>query len=142
VAGPDHHLIVADDMVTLSRGPTENGHRPAVDVLFRSAAWIAGPRVVGVVLSGALDDGTAGLAAIRSRGGIGVVQDPNEAMHSGMPRSAIEGAAPEYVVPVSEMAGLLQRLAGEEIDLRPGNRPASRTRTAEVVDAYCKDAPG
>jgi len=116
VAGPDQHLIIHDGAVALSRGPTENGHRPAVDVLFRSAAQIGGPRVVGVVLSGALDDGTAGLAAIRSRGGIGVVQDPAEALHPSMPRSAIAGAAPEHVVSVSEMPALLQRLAKEEVD--------------------------
>lgn len=116
VAGPDQHLIVHDGTVRLSRGPTENGHRPAVDVLFRSAAQISGPRVVGVILSGALDDGTAGLAAIRSRGGVGVVQDPQDALHPSMPRSAIEGAAPEHVVPVAEMPALLQRLAEEEID--------------------------
>lgn len=116
VAGPDQHLIIYDGKVTLSRGPTENGHRPAVDVLFRSAARVAGPRVVGVVLSGALDDGTAGLAAIRSRGGIGIVQDPDEALHPGMPRSAIEGAAPEHVVGVSDMPALLQRLAEEDLD--------------------------
>ena len=116
VAGPDQHLIVHDGGVTLSRSPTENGHRPAIDVLFRSAAQIQGPRVVGVVLSGALDDGTSGLAAIRSRGGIGVVQDPQEALHPSMPRSAIEGAAPEYVVSVTEMPGLLLQLTAEEVD--------------------------
>ena len=116
VAAPDQHLIIADHSVTLSRGPVENGHRPAVDVLFRSAALVHGARVVGIVLSGALDDGTAGLAAIRSRGGIGVVQDPKEALHPSMPRCAIEGAAPEHVVRVAEMPELLVRLAEEEID--------------------------
>ena len=116
VAAPDQHLIVSDHVVTLSRGPVENGHRPAVDVLFRSAARVHGPRVVGVVLSGALDDGTAGLAAIRSRGGIGVVQDPKEALHSSMPRCAIEGAAPEHVLRVADMPSLLVRLVEEVID--------------------------
>lgn len=116
VAAPDQHLIVSDHKVTLSRGPVDNGHRPAVDVLFRSAALVHGPQVVGVVLSGALDDGTAGLAAIRSRGGIGVVQDPAEALHPSMPRCAIEGAAPEHIVRMADMPKLLVRLTEEEID--------------------------
>lgn len=123
VAAPDQHLILHDGMVTLSHGPTENGHRPAIDVLFRSAAQVGGPRVVGVVLSGALDDGTAGLAAIRSRGGVGVVQDPDEALHPSMPRSAIEGAAPEHVLPVTQMSALLERLVEEEVDETKAPRP-------------------
>lgn len=133
VAGPDQHMIVHDGKVTLSRGPAENGHRPAIDVLFRSAAQVSGPRVVGVVLSGALDDGTAGLAAIRSRGGIGVVQHPDEALHPSMPRSAIEGAAPEHVVPVTEMPALLQRLAAEEVGDSNAAPPPSELMEAETA---------
>jgi two-component system chemotaxis response regulator CheB len=138
VAGPDQHLIIYDGKVTLSRGPTENGHRPAVDVLFRSAARVAGPKAVGVVLSGALDDGTAGLAAIRSRGGIGIVQDPDEALHPGMPRSAIEGAAPEHVVGVSDMPALLQRLAEEDLDDTSFPPPSE---LMEVETAFAKLDP-
>lgn len=116
--------------MTLSRGPVENGHRPAVDVLFRSAALVLGPQVIGLVLSGALDDGTAGLAAIRSRGGIGVVQDPDEALHPSMPRCAIEGAAPEHVVRVADMPELLVRLAEEEVDVAPSQPPSLLTDQA------------
>jgi two-component system, chemotaxis family, protein-glutamate methylesterase/glutaminase len=116
VARPDHHLMVVDDSVRLTRGPRENGHRPAIDVLFRSAAKALGPRTIGVVLSGALDDGSAGLRAIRARGGLGVVQDPDDAQHSGMPSNAIRAADPEYVVPVAEMPGLLPQLIGAEVE--------------------------
>ncbi|MDQ4036760.1 MAG: chemotaxis protein CheB [Actinomycetota bacterium] len=148
VAAPDQHLIVRDNNVTLSRGPVENGHRPAVDVLFRSAALVHGPKVIGVVLSGALDDGTAGLAAIRSRGGIGVVQDPQEALHPSMPRCAIEGAAPEHIVRVADMPALLVRLVEEEVDSTALPRPSAlleaETAMARLADvAYdTPDRPG
>jgi two-component system, chemotaxis family, protein-glutamate methylesterase/glutaminase len=138
VARPDHHLVVVDDHVILTRGPRENGHRPAVDVLFRSAARVLGPRVVGVVLSGALDDGSAGLVAIRARGGLGVVQDPADALAAGMPRHAIRAADPEHVVPVAAMARLLETVVGQEVT----DSPASVPHLMDVEVAMAELEPG
>jgi two-component system chemotaxis response regulator CheB len=113
VAPPDHHLLVERGRLRVARGPRENRHRPAVDPLFRSAALAYGPRAVGVILTGALNDGTAGLLAIKRRGGVAVVQDPAEALFSGMPGSARRNVAVDYCLPLADIAPLLARLASE-----------------------------
>lgn len=115
VAPPDRHLLIEEGRVRVTRGPKENRFRPAVDPLFRSAAYAYGNRVIGVVLSGALDDGTAGLWTVKHRGGVAVVQDPTDAEVSSMPENALREVAVDYTVPVAEMAALLARLSREQI---------------------------
>ena len=132
VAVPDRHLLLSRDAVRISSGPTENGHRPSIDTLFRSAAAEYGPRVVGVVLSGTRDDGTAGLRAIHARGGLAIVQDPDDAMFPGMPRSALAGDHPEYVLPATEIGDLLSKLARDEPLKEGGSEPMSDHLDAEL----------
>jgi two-component system chemotaxis response regulator CheB len=123
VAVPDRHLLVGEGTVRVTTGPKENGYRPAVDLLFRSAAATYGPNVVGVVLSGTGVDGTAGLRSIRARGGRAIVQDPREALFPGMPQSAM--GDPDWVLPVAEMAPLLSELARNGVS---GPRDPARAR--------------
>jgi two-component system chemotaxis response regulator CheB len=113
VAPPDHHLLLAAGRVLVTRGPRENGFRPAVDPLFRTAADVYGARVVGIVLSGGLDDGTRGLADIGAAGGTTIAQRPDEALTPGMPASAIRGAAVDHVVSAAEIGPLVARLVAE-----------------------------
>lgn len=119
VASPDHHLLVHRDRVLIRRGPRENRTRPAVDPLFRSAGVAFGSRVIGIVLSGALDDGASGLRAIRCCGGIGVAQDPAEAEWPGMPQSAIERGEVDHVLTLDAMPALLARLSAEPAQPSP-----------------------
>jgi two-component system chemotaxis response regulator CheB len=111
VAVPDRHLLAYDHRILLSQGPTENGHRPAINSLFRSVALSIGCRAVSVVLSGVLDDGTLGSAAIRSRGGTTIAQSPSDALFPAMPLAAIEAGVVDHQVEAGEVGPLLVRLA-------------------------------
>lgn len=111
IAPPDNHLTLRQGAMEVARGPKENGHRPAADALFRSASAIYGSRVVGVVLSGYQDCGTAGMMSIKARGGLSVVQDPETATAPEMPRSVLERVEVDYIVHPIELPGLLVRLA-------------------------------
>jgi two-component system chemotaxis response regulator CheB len=132
VAPPDHHVLLRSDHVHLSRGPRENGHRPAIDPLFRSAAREHATRVIGLVLSGALDDGTAGLLAIKSRGGIAVVQKPTDALYSGMPGSALEHVQVDHVVAAASMGKLLAGLIGDLPETPPAPAPTDMRMEVEM----------
>jgi two-component system chemotaxis response regulator CheB len=113
VAPPDRHLIVGHDHLHVRRGPREHAARPAIDPLFRSAAVNCTTRVIGVLLTGLLNDGTSGLQAIKRCGGLAVVQDPSDAAYAEMPRSAIRHAAIDHVLPLEEISAALVALVRE-----------------------------
>ena len=147
IAPPDHHLVLSSGRTLLSRGPRENRTRPAVDPLFRSAAEAYGSRVIGVILSGTLSDGTAGFSVIKRHGGITVVQDPDDARYSGMPASALHHVTVDHCVPVGAMPELLVRLSGATSTAagmpKPGaeKKKAKREKVAEMPNAYDLDQP-
>jgi two-component system, chemotaxis family, protein-glutamate methylesterase/glutaminase len=114
LAPPDHHLLLLEDTIRLGHGPRENMCRPAVDPLFRSAAVAYGPRVIGAVLTGTLNDGAAGIAAVKQCGGVTVVQNPSDAQAASMPLGALRATDVDYRAPAAELGRLLDRLAREE----------------------------
>lgn len=114
VAPPDFHMLVKPGHIRLVAGPEENYSRPAIDPLFRTAASAYGNRVVGVILSGNLDDGAAGLRFLKMHGGTAVVQDPDDAMFPGMPKSAIRNVETDHVLPLDRIAGLIDSIARTE----------------------------
>src|SRR5262249_38615395 len=116
VAPPDHHLLIERARVKLVRGPKENLHRPSIDALFRSAARWAGPRVIGVVLTGARDDGTVGMRPIKQRGGTTIAQDPLEAPFPSMTMNVMQYTKVDYSIPLREIAPLLSKLSHEKAE--------------------------
>lgn len=132
LAPPDRHLLLDKNVLRVTAGPRENRHRPAIDPLFRSAARAFGARVVAVLFSGLLDDGTAGMKAVARYGGVTIVQDPDEARFASMPRNAVEKDSPRYVLPVQKIAPRLLELAGSSRSRNPGYDPLDAEINNEV----------
>ena len=135
VAPPDFHLIVEPGVLRISKGPRENRFRPAIDPLFRSAAQVYGPGAIGVLLTGSLDDGTAGLWAVKQLGGTAVVQDPAEALYPSMPQNAINHVHVDYITPLAGVAPLLVSLTAA-----PPPESVERIPAPEQVDIEVKIA--
>lgn len=137
VAPADHHVLVEDGLLLLSTGPAENGHRPAIDPLFRSAALARGASVTGVVLSGTRDDGAAGLAAVAQNGGTAVVQDPDDALYAAMPRNALRLVPSALVHPAAGIGAAL----GDLVRSPPPVRASRGSGPVAVGDAVGQGAP-
>jgi two-component system chemotaxis response regulator CheB len=139
VAPPDHHLLVEPGRLRVTKGPRENRFRPAIDPLFRSAAQVFGPRAIGVILTGNLDDGTAGLWTIKQLGGVAVVQDPADAMFPSMPMSALVHVRVDHAVPLAEIAPLLVRLTGAPVPVEEPAPAGIQLETLEVEVDIAKE---
>ncbi len=143
VAPPDHHMVLEHGVIRLTRGPRENWARPAVDPLFRSAARAYGVNVAGIILTGGLNDGTAGLFEIKQRGGTAIVQDPDDAVDPSMPNSALQHVDVDYCLKMAEMPSLLEKLVagttpGEVADTALA---APKTGSEEMTAEYRLDDP-
>jgi len=150
VAPADHHLLVLENRLRLSHGPAENGHRPAVDPLFRSAARAAGRNTVAVVVSGARDDGSAGAAAVAEHGGAVLVQDPAEALHASMPRSVLNHVPAARSCPTGKLGSMTAELVAELATRTEVPEPAPpaddvtalEVTMADLADVTTADLPG
>src|SRR4051812_19309776 len=144
VAPPDHHLLLEDGHLAVKKGPKENRFRPSIDALFRSAAYQYGPRAIGVVLSGALDDGTSGLWSVKRLGGVAIIQEPSDARFESMPKHALEYVEPDYKLTACEIGTLLPRLlardtaAAAELDKKLQAQLELEIAIAEEDDAFRK----
>ncbi|MFD2572096.1 chemotaxis protein CheB [Spirosoma soli] len=139
VAPPDHHLLIEDHHVIVKKGPKENRFRPSIDALFRSAAYTFGTRVIGVVLTGLLNDGTSGMWSVKRMGGLCVVQAPEDAMYASMPESVMEFVEVDYVVPLTEIASLLCKLTQDEAPEAPSISQAEKDRIETEVQIAAQE---
>lgn len=135
VAPPDQHLTIERDHMRVQRGPRENRHRPAIDPLFRTAARVYGARVTGIIMSGYLDDGAAGLLAVRSRGGYAIVQDPDDATASQMPESALRYAGADLILPAAEIGSALVARVNRCVEEEKMDESDARKSTQESAFA-------
>ena len=135
IAPAGFHLTVQDDRMSVTRGAREHGHRPAIDPLFRSAAIAYGPRVIGIILSGLLDDGTVGLREIKRAGGLAIVQDPRDTEWPSMPQSALNHVQVDYSVPATQIGTLLQQV----VMGRPKSQPAMPSNDDKMVNEELRE---
>ncbi len=138
LAPSDQHLLVVRDKMLVTKGARENRYRPAIDPLFRSAAVAYGKGVIGIILTGYLDDGTSGMSAIKRCGGICIAQDPADAAHPDMPQSVIKNVGTDYCVPLAQMGALLEKLAARKIGVRK-KPPADLVIEAKIAQRVVSD---
>lgn len=141
VAPPDHHMIVSDGAIRLTKGPRENFARPSIDPLFRSVAEEYGPAAIGVILTGGLSDGVAGLYEIAQRGGVTIVQDPAEATNPSMPASALRYVAVDHCAPLAAIPRLLERAVAARAIVVPLIRTASEGLERPMTAEFTLDRP-
>jgi len=141
VAPPDHHLTVEDGVMRLTKGPRENFARPAIDPLFRSAARAYASNLIGVMLTGGLNDGTAGMYELKQHGGLAIVQDPDEAQSASMPRSVMAHMTVDHCVPVAAIAPLLVRLVSERAQADHLPQPTSTPQVPEMTAEFTHHRP-
>ncbi len=140
LAPPDQHILLAKDKILVTKGARENRYRPAIDPLFRSAAVAYGNRVIGIVLTGYLDDGTSGMMAIKRCGGVCIVQDPLDAAYPDMPQSVIRNVGADYCMPIAEMGMLLSDLVHRKLPSRQ-QPPKDIVIEAEIAQRVVSDLP-
>jgi two-component system chemotaxis response regulator CheB len=134
IAPPDRHLLINDGVMQLDAGPRENGSRPSIDPLFRSAARTHRERVAGVILTGKLDDGSAGLFAVKARGGLAIVQEPTEAASPDMPLNAMRNMTVDHCLPLAKIAALLTKIASDENGSDEVSSDAMKEERSDLVD--------
>ena len=140
LAPSDQHMLIVKNKILITKGARENRSRPAIDPLFRSAAVAYGNRVVGIILTGYLDDGTSGMMAIKRCGGVSIAQDPEDASYPDMPSSVIANVGADYCLPVAQMGSLLSELVRREL---PENKPAPEDIMieAKIAQRVLSDLP-
>jgi len=141
IAPPDFHMLIENDCVLVRRGPKENRFRPSIDALFRSAAYNYGSRVIGVVLTGMLDDGSSGMWSVKRLGGLGIIQQPEDAKYPSMPQSVLDYVDVDYIVPLSDLGKLLSKLVQvPTLEMVPSESPDLERMKVEIDTAAQRNA--